>query len=62
MKENSPENDVELAYNPPRALTAFWSNQLVRIKRRAESDSNRTPPRLKCNVQIRCDSDSTNKT
>ena len=62
MKENSPENDVELAYDPPGALTAFWSSQLERIKHRAESNSNRTPPRLECNVQIRCDSYSTNDT
>ena len=62
MKENSSENDVELVYDLPRALASFWSNQLERIKQCAESPSDRTAPRLACNVQIRFDSDSTDKT
>ncbi len=45
----------ELKPYVPRSLSAFWANQLDRIKQRAESHANRTDSGSNRNGQLRLD-------
>jgi hypothetical protein len=62
MTTNNSEGEyVALGYDLPKTLAAFWTDQLERIRYRAESEANRTPPCLEGDKQIRFNSGNTNR-
>jgi hypothetical protein len=50
----------ELEQDLPRTLSAFWSNQLERIKQRVEIQLERTSIRSRCKWPFRLDSGDAN--